>query len=76
MQLFSERLRLRRTRLNLTQPELAEKSGVSMRSIVAYEGGDTTPTLKQAQKLAAALLHFVIDRAAGLVVKSPPGRGR
>jgi transcriptional regulator with XRE-family HTH domain len=53
--LFSERLAARRNRLNLTQPELAAKSGISTRSISDYERNLSKPSLEQLQKLAAAL---------------------
>jgi len=49
-----ERLVFRRNRLGLTQEDLAEKSGVSLRSISNYEKGDL-PTLEQLFKLAQAL---------------------
>lgn len=51
---FAERLVLRRNRLNLTQTALAEKSGVSPRSISDYEQGEP-PTFRQIEKLATAL---------------------
>jgi len=53
--IFSERLVLRRNRLNLTQPALAEKADVSARSISDYEQGKADPTLGQIEKLAHAL---------------------
>jgi len=52
---FKERLLLRRNRLNLTQPALAELSGISSRSISDYERGLSLPSFEQIQKLAAAL---------------------
>jgi transcriptional regulator with XRE-family HTH domain len=52
-----ERLIARRHALNLSQPELAKKSGVSERSIAAYESGKAQPTMRILVKLAGALLE-------------------
>lgn len=43
MPLFGERLRAERERLGLSQQELAEKCGVTMRSQRNYEKGDRQP---------------------------------
>lgn len=50
-----ERLVFRRNRLGLTQEGLAEKSGISVRSISDYERGLSDPSLEQLSKLASAL---------------------
>jgi transcriptional regulator with XRE-family HTH domain len=55
MQRFKERLVARRNSLNLSQVELAEKSGVSPRSIASYESGESRPTSSMLDKLAGAL---------------------
>ena len=55
MQLFCERLRLRRERQGLTQEELAEKAKLSKRSIVKWERGPKLPTVRLAERLALAL---------------------
>ena len=52
---LKERLVFRRNRLGLTQDDLAEKSGVSLRSISNYESGESLPNLEQLYKLASAL---------------------
>jgi transcriptional regulator with XRE-family HTH domain len=53
---FKERLNSRRNRLGLTQEALAERAGVSVRSISDYERGlGGSPNLDQISKLAAAL---------------------
>jgi transcriptional regulator with XRE-family HTH domain len=54
---FSDRLVNTREEANMTQEQLAEKSGVSLRSIAGYELGDTPkgPRLEQLEKLARAL---------------------
>lgn len=40
---FGERLKAERVRLDLTQPQLAERAGVSKASQNAYESGQTSP---------------------------------
>ncbi|MGO3751667.1 MAG: helix-turn-helix domain-containing protein [Peptoniphilaceae bacterium] len=53
---FAKKLRDLRTERNLTQEELAEKSGVSLKSISRYEVGTTKPRSKKFYiKLAEAL---------------------
>ena len=49
---FSDRLKELRKSENLTQKELAEKSGISLRSIIAYENGMRQPTSKTLNVLA------------------------
>ena len=44
-----------RKKANLTQAELAEKSGLSLMSVRRYESGEREPTLSQIQDIAAAL---------------------
>ena len=45
----------RRHALNLSQMELAERSGVSARSIAAYELGESEPTASKLTQLSKAL---------------------
>jgi len=53
---FKERLRELRIEANLTQAELAERAGVSTRTIQNYELGTRKPVhMEMVQKLAAAL---------------------
>lgn len=51
---FGDALRSHRTRLRLTRPDLAARSGVPAATIEKYEAG-TEPTLGPAQRLADAL---------------------
>lgn len=41
-----------RVNANLTQPELAERLGVSVTTIINWEKGRTEPTLPQVRKLS------------------------
>lgn len=50
-----EKLKLRREEALLTQQELANKSGVGVRSIVRLENGGPEPRFSTLKKLAAAL---------------------
>jgi transcriptional regulator with XRE-family HTH domain len=53
---FAQKLKDLRTEKNLTQEELAEKSGISIKSISRYELGETLPrTKKYYEKIANAL---------------------
>lgn len=55
MVLTNEVLYNRRTALNLTRPQLAEKVNVSWETIKAYEVKGATPSLQVALKIAKAL---------------------
>lgn len=50
-----------RLKNNLTQNELAEKSGVTRRYIAFMEAGDRTPSLSVAKKIATAL-HTKVEK--------------
>ena len=53
---FDQKLKDLRTEKNLTQEELAKKSGISIKSISRYELGETLPrTKKYYEKIANAL---------------------
>lgn len=52
---FNERLKELREKNNLTQEQLAKKSGVSSRMIQRYEYGTSRPRLDAAEKIAKAL---------------------
>lgn len=52
---FSAELRSRRGFLDISQEELAERSGVNSRSISQYENGTCSPTLINVAKIADAL---------------------
>ena len=48
-------LRLQRHKLQLTQPEVAELSGLSVRLLRELEAGRANPGLRQLEKIAAVL---------------------
>ena len=48
-------MKLQRARLDLTQPELAERAGVTRKSINAIETGNMVPSTILALKLARTL---------------------
>ena len=53
---FAQKLKDLRTEKDLTQEELAKKSGISLKTISRYELGETLPrTKKYYEKLASAL---------------------
>lgn len=58
---FAERLLYWRSRLQLTQLELANLSGVSLPQLTRYEAGKSTPRLGAVMKLADALEIKVED---------------
>src|SRR6056297_1232323 len=58
-------LRERRTELELTQSELAERAGVSQPLIARIEGGDVDPRLSTLRRIVEAL-----DEAEGDVVRA------
>lgn len=58
---FSENLRRLRIERELTQEDLAKKSGVSARMIQNYEIGTSQPRMGTAEKLAAALEISIND---------------
>jgi len=58
-------LRTRRTELDLTQSELANRAGVSQPLIARIEGGDVDPRLSTLRRIVDAL-----DEAAGGVVRA------
>src|SRR5690242_14290521 len=52
---FGERLKELRSSAGLTQPQLAERTGLGLPTVKDYEGGRRSPSLENAQKLAAAM---------------------
>lgn len=54
-ELFAENIRAERARQDMTQEQLASAVGISTATVVGYERGSTTPTLKTLHKLAVAL---------------------
>ncbi|GAA3612698.1 helix-turn-helix domain-containing protein [Microlunatus ginsengisoli] len=52
---FSDVIRGRRTALGLSQAQLAERAGVSLRQLARYEAGEQQPVLAAAVTLADAL---------------------
>lgn len=51
----------------LTQKELAEKVGLSRKTIVRYETGKTVPSILEAYKLADALEVSIDDLVCGML---------
>lgn len=55
-------IKTRRKNLNVTQEQLADISGVSLRALKQFEGGKGNPTLQTLSKLADALgLEIKLD---------------
>ncbi len=54
------RLKVARERRGLTKVELAERTHLSVRSITAYESGDTTPTDEHVEHMAS-ILRFPVS---------------
>ena len=52
---LKEKVKTRREVLNVTQEQLAEISGVGVRTLKQFESGKGNPTLQTLQKLANAL---------------------
>ena len=55
MSRFPEKLKKARQDAGMSQTELAEKAGVTRRSVFAYENGDSLPRAHVLRKIAAAL---------------------
>jgi len=65
---FGATIRARRRMLDMTQEQLAERSGVARSSIALYESGHGNPTLEQTEALVFALggaLAFEFDPTPG-----------
>ena len=52
---FGEKIRMKREEMQLSQEQLAERSGLTRRSIVSYETTGKRPYASSMRKLAAAL---------------------
>lgn len=66
---FSERLKELREMAEMTQEQLAKKSGVQCRMIQRYEAGTSHPRYSAAEKLADAL-NVSVDKLMGKEEKS------
>ncbi len=66
---LGERLKQQRLNLNLTSKELAEKSGVSMRTINGFERGEKNISLLNLLELLRAL--GLVDNLKELIPKLP-----
>lgn len=77
---FKERLRELRIEANLTQAELAERAGVSTRTIQNYELGTRKPVhMEMVQKLAAALgttTEYLLSENEAFVAQASEQYGR
>ncbi len=63
---ISESIRERRIELGLTQQELADYAGVSLRMIVSIENGKANPSLSAVKKIAEVLgLKLVLELKEG-----------
>ena len=74
MKRFAEKLRDARAEAGINQTELSEKTGVSRRSISAYENGESVPRRDVLQKIAGALgvtVAYLTDDTS-----SDPNEGR
>ena len=61
---FGEKIKTARLSLNLSQSELAEKAGISERSLYMYEQANTLPRSSNLRKIAAALnvsVSYLLD---------------
>ena len=71
---FKERLKEKRTEANLTQVELAEKAGVTARTIQNYELGSRKPSnMVTIQKIADALnttTEYLLESSGTYVVEA------
>ena len=63
MRPFAEKVRDAREKCGFSQTELAEKIGISKRSVIAYESGEKEPRHSTLMKLAKALGVSKIGRA-------------
>jgi transcriptional regulator with XRE-family HTH domain len=71
---FSAQLRWHRTSACLTQEELAERAGLSVRAIMYLERGSRTPQLPTVRLLASALGLSPVEQAALAATITPPWR--
>ena len=73
---FKERLKEKRTEANLTQVELAEKAGVTARTIQNYELGSRKPSnMVTIQKIADAL-NTTTESVTSQRLRVPAGKQR
>ena len=72
-----DRLKLARERAGLTQKDLAEKSGVSMRSIAGWESGDGEPSADKLRAICSTLhepfASFYIEDETTPTLRDQPG---
>jgi transcriptional regulator with XRE-family HTH domain len=66
------RVKKRREALSMTQEQLAEKSGVDVQTIIAYESNETTSSLDMLERLASALGCSVADLHPGVDAPNLP----
>lgn len=58
---FGDKLRMARKAKKLTQAALAEQAGLSLRTIIAYEKGETYPQKRSTYQVLAQLLDVPLD---------------
>ena len=67
---ISGRIRLKRQQKNLSQKELADKSGVNLKSLSRYELGSSMPPADTLKEIAGALrvsAEYLLDEKNSLV---------
>ena len=70
MERFSEKLRQSRKRVRLSQSQLAERVGVTQRSMTNYECGRAVPRRKTLRKMAEEL-HVTVEYLTNDAVDDP-----
>lgn len=58
---FGEKVRKLRTQKAMTQRELAEKAGVSLRTIISYEKGESYPKSRQVYSRLADIFEIDVN---------------
>ena len=58
---FSEKLRMARKAKGMTQAELSKQAGLGLRTIIAYEKGETYPQKRSTYQTLAGLLDVPLD---------------
>ena len=76
---FSEKVRKARQAANLSQQQLADRTGISLRTIQNYESGSRMPKQREYYRLLADALHMdeavLLDEQAEFVLKAGEAYG-
>ncbi len=77
---FGEKIRQARSALRLSQKELAEKAGISLRTLQNYESGERMPKRRETYSILARVLkldeNLLIDEEAEFVLQASELYGR